>query len=118
MPADGAPALEIASPGRVEVLNGCGVNKVALSLSVLLDRRRIRTLRAENAKHWNYQETLIRYPPGARRRALALAKIMDVPETRVSLQENLTSGLDLSIILGADHARILKAADRRASEPK
>ena len=109
------PPVDLAGT-RVEVLNGCGVNKVALGLSVVLDRRRIRTVRAENAEHWNYRETLIRYPPGARRRALALAEILDVPETRVSLRETLASGLDLSIVLGADHARVLKAADRRASD--
>lgn len=98
---------------EIEIQNGSGAPKVALKLSVALDRRRIRTLRVYNADRWNYATTQIRARPAFAESARMLAELLGLDETNLSLEGKIAEDADLVVILGQDHDRVVRKASRR-----
>ena len=98
---------------KIEILNGSGAPKVALKLSVALDRRKIRTLRVDNADRWNYSGTQLRCRPQGLPRALALAELLGLEPASVSADFPVPQDADVAVILGLDHEQVLQEASRR-----
>lgn len=92
----------------IEVLNGTGAPRVARSLSIVLERFGVRSLKVENADRWNYTQTILRYSLQHARRARFLARAMGLGEDRIFPSSSLPKKVQVSIILGSDHASIIQ----------
>lgn len=92
----------------IEVLNGSGAPRVARSLSIVLERFGVRSLKVENADRFNYAQTILRYSRQHARRARFLARAMGLGEDRIFPSSSLPKDVQVSIILGSDHGPIIQ----------
>ena len=87
----------------VEILNGCGIPKLARMYTEYLRSEGIDVLDSKNANNFDKIETKILHHRGKIERALALADIMMIDRNRIiaDIDENLF--FDLTLILGKDY---------------
>ena len=88
---------------EVEILNGCGIPKLARMYTEYLRSEGIDVLDSKNADNFDQIETKILHHRGEIERALALADIMMIDRNRIIEDQNETLFFDLTLILGKDY---------------
>ncbi len=99
------PILDI----KVEVLNGCGVKGVAGIMSDFLRENQLDVVRAENADHFEYNETLIIQRNEDIRALQTVAQAMGFDmndRTRVLVKPDPSLDVSLTVIIGKDYANL------------
>ncbi|NLB64753.1 MAG: LytR C-terminal domain-containing protein [Fibrobacter sp.] len=93
------------TPGEIQILNSCGIPKVAGQLRTLLIAQGFDVVEVGNDNYWNYEETLValRNPhwPGAKK----LAKILKTDN--IIPLENPLKMVDATIYVGKDIHKVL-----------
>ncbi len=107
VPVQQAAIQPVARRIQVEVLNGCGVNGLAETLTRYLRRQNIDVVSQGNYKHFQVPETRILDRIGNRDRAQIVADILGVPTEQIKSQVDPNLQLDATIIIGHDY-RMLK----------
>lgn len=102
-----APSSQIHSiPGEIQILNSCGMPKVATQLRELLIANGFDVVEVGNGSDWNYDETIIalRNPhwPGGK----ALAELLKTKN--VIPLENSRKMVDATIYIGRDITKVLE----------
>ena len=91
---------------QLEILNGCGVPKLAQMYKFFLRSEGIDVLDSKNASNFDYIETKILHHRGEVKRALAVAKIMQIDDDRIIEDLNETLFFDLTLIIGKDYMNL------------
>ena len=91
---------------EVEILNGCGIPKLARMYTGFLRSEGIDVLDSKNADNFDHIETTILHHRGEIERALALAKIMMIDRNRIMEDQNENLFFDLTLILGKDYTNL------------
>lgn len=86
---------------QVEVLNGCGVPRIAARVQEFLRERGYDVVNVENAPGFDYEETLVIDRGGDLGVAEALARDLDTRNVIRQVRPDLV--LQVTVILGADH---------------
>ena len=90
----------------VEILNGCGIPKLARMYTEYLRSEGIDVMDSKNAANFDQIETKILHHRGDIERALALADIMMIDRNRIIEDKNETLFFDLTLILGKDYKNL------------
>ena len=90
----------------VEILNGCGIPKLARMYTEYLRSEGIDVMDSKNADNFDQIETKILHHRGDIERALALADIMMIDRNRIIEDKNETLFFDLTLILGKDYKNL------------
>ena len=88
---------------EVEILNGCGIPKLARMYTEYLRSEGIDVLDSKNADNFDQIETKILHHRGEIERAFALADIMMIDRNRIIEDQNKNLFFDLTLILGKDY---------------
>ena len=99
------PEIPATRPVRIEILNGCGVPKLAAQYADILRSRGYDVRDTRNADRSNYEASLIYDRTDLAGQAERMASILGIPLTQVT--DNPNSQLvdvDLTLILGNDHS--------------
>lgn len=94
--------VEVWTPvtGEIQVLNSCGIPKVAGKVRDLLIKRGFDVVEIGNDSWWNFEETIIAVRNPHWKGAEALAKTLQT--TNVILLENPQRMVDATVFLGKD----------------
>jgi len=104
------PVLDI----EVEVLNGCGEAGLAGKVSEFLRNNRIDVVRSENADHFGYDRTLLiqRNEKFENLKTVSATLGFDLNDkSRVLVQPDANSDVDLTLIIGKDYKTIRPLTD-------
>ncbi len=104
------PVLDI----EVEVLNGCGITGVAGEISEFLREHQIDVVRSENADHFQYTRTLIIQRTENAAGLAAVVKALNIElddRSRVLIQPDSSSDVDVTLIIGGDYRSIQPIGD-------
>lgn len=99
------PEIPATRPVRIEILNGCGVPKLAAQYADLLRSRGYDVRDTRNADRSNYQNSLVYDRTDLAGQAERLADLLGIATSQVT--DNPNSQLvdvDLTLVLGADHS--------------
>ncbi|MCB2198040.1 LytR C-terminal domain-containing protein [bacterium] len=99
------PEIPATRPVRIEILNGCGVPKLAAQYADLLRSRGYDVRDTRNADRSNYQNSLIYDRTDLAGQAVRLADLLGISTSQVT--DNPNSQLvdvDLTLVLGDDHS--------------
>ncbi|GEM_PF-1260583 len=102
-PQQNALQPPISKPLQVEVLNGCGVPKLADKVTRYLRRRRVDVVQTGNYKNFNVTKSRIIDRRGNPENVRKIANILGIPVNRIGLKKDENLQLDATIILGADY---------------
>jgi len=91
---------------EVEILNGCGIPKLARMYTEYLRSEGIDVLDSKNADNFDQIETKILHHRGEIERAFALADIMMIDRNRIIEDKNENLFFDLTLILGKDYKNL------------
>ena len=89
---------------QVEILNGCGIPKLARMYTNYLRSEGIDVLDSKNAADFNYIETTILHHRGEIEIAWELANIMMIDKNKIIEDYNEFLFFDLTIIIGKDYS--------------
>jgi hypothetical protein len=100
-------SASMASPTRVQILNGCGIRGFAKKIVPILRERGFDVREAGNAPHFRYDHTLVLSRTGQLARALALADSfgIDHSQVRTELDPRLVD-IDVTLIVGRDYGSL------------
>ncbi len=104
------PILDI----EVEILNGCGIPGLAGKVSDFLRTKQFDVVRAENADHYNYDQTLIilrNENVDGLRKIADLFSMDENTDSRVKHIPNDQLDVDVTVILGKDITQIKPLAE-------
>jgi hypothetical protein len=105
--------LDLSSPTRVQLLNGCGVRGFTKGIAPILQERGFDVREAGNADNFRYEYTLVLDRRGDLARALALADSFGISHTYVrSEPDDRLVDIDVTLIVGRDY-RTLKFHSER-----
>ncbi len=99
---------------KVEILNGMGEKGIANKLAIYLRRNNVDVLKADNADHHNYPNTIIIQ---RNENLKSLKKVADAfginykDSGRIHVEPNESTGVDVTIILGKDIKSFLSISD-------
>ncbi len=88
---------------RVEVLNGCGVRKLAALYREFLRDQGIDVIRSKNADNSEYEKTIIIRRKGSQGIAEELSRIMGVDPAKIETISSPDAVIDATIIIGQDY---------------
>lgn len=91
---------------QIEIRNGCGIPKLARMYTNFLRSEGMDVLDSKNANNFNYTETKILHHRGELGRALVLAGIMMIDESRIIEDKNEILFYDLTLIIGKDYINL------------
>ncbi len=91
---------------RVEVLNGCGVSKLAAMYTDFLRDEGVDVLKTGNANRSDYEKTVIIHRQGKREISEEIAGMMGINPESIILEPDPGSVIDATIILGRDYDSI------------
>jgi len=91
---------------QVEILNGCGIPKLARMYTNFLRSEGIDVLDSKNADDFDYVNTKILHHRGEIERALALADIMMIDKNKIIKDNDENLFFDLTLILGKDYLNL------------
>ena len=91
---------------EVEILNGCGIPKLASMYTEFLRSEGIDVLDSKNADNFDQIETKILHHRGEIDRALALADILMIDRNRIIADKDDNLFFDLTLILGKDYKNL------------
>jgi hypothetical protein len=92
---------------QVEVLNGCGFNGVAKIFQSYLRENGFDVVNTDNyiedgKKRWDITKSMVIDRIGKIEQAMAVARVLDIPSSRVFSRENDDSIYDVSVVIGKD----------------
>ena len=92
---------------QVEVLNGCGFNGVAKTFQSYLRENGFDVVNTDNyiedgKKRWDISKSMVIDRIGKIEQAMAVARVLDIPSSRVFSRENGDSIYDVSVVIGKD----------------
>ena len=90
----------------VEILNGCGIPKLARMYTEYLRSEGIDVMDSRNADDFNYIETKILHHRGEIEAAWELANILMIDKNRIIEDNNENLFFDLTIIIGKDYSNL------------
>ena len=88
---------------QVEILNGCGIPKLARMYTEYLRSEGFDVIDSKNADNFEYVTTKILHHRGGIERAYDLADIMMFDKNRIIENKNENLFIDLTLILGEDY---------------
>ena len=91
---------------EVEILNGCGIPKLARMYTEYLRSAGIDVEEYKNANNANHIETKILHHRGELERALELARIMMIDKNKIIEDKDESLMFDLTLILGKDYVNL------------
>jgi len=91
---------------QVEILNGCGIPKLASMYTEYLRSEGIDVLDSKNADNFDVIETKILHHRGEIERAVALANIMMIDKNNIIEDKNENLFFDLTLILGKNYKNL------------
>ena len=96
---------------QVEVLNGCGLNGVAKTFQSYLRENGFDVVNTDNyyengKKRWDVKYSMVIDRIGKIEQAMAVARVLDIPSSRVHSRENNDSIYDVSVVIGKDFKSI------------
>ena len=101
------PEVEPTRPVRVEILNGCGIPRLASRFAEVLRAKGYDVRDTRNADHLNYSKSLIYDRTNLQGQALRMAEFLSIPTDRVLDRPNpQLVDIDLTLILGKDYATL------------
>ncbi|MFH0881481.1 MAG: LytR C-terminal domain-containing protein [bacterium] len=101
------PEVEPTRPVRVEILNGCGISRLASRFAEVLRAKGYDVRDTRNADHLNYSKSLIYDRTNLQGQALRIAQFLSIPADRVLDRPNpQLVDIDLTLILGKDYATL------------
>lgn len=89
---------------RVEVLNGCGREGVALQLAQTLREEGLDVVNIGNARNFKYRKTLILNRSGEKELTRKIARVIGCGELQDSIEKKAL--VDVTVIIGRDYLRI------------
>ena len=92
--------------GKLEVLNGCGISGAAGAVADFLRDRSFDVKDIENAKSWNYPETMVISRVENDSIAVRVSQSLGVDHT--TLIRNGQEDYDVTVIVGTDFSSLLK----------
>jgi hypothetical protein len=106
-PSAGEPRPAVAEPPenrpfQVEVLNGCGVPKVADKITALLREKGFDVVKTGNYDNFNVPKTLVIDRRGGAKRAQSLASALGLRKTDVIAEVSELHTVDATVVLGKD----------------
>lgn len=92
---------------QVEILNGCGFNGVAKIFQSYLRENGFDVVNTDNyiedgKKRWDISKSMVIDRIGKIEQAMAVARVLDIPSSRVFSRENGDSIYDVSVVIGKD----------------
>ena len=102
---------------QVEVVNGCGVARVAERTRNFLIDRHFDVISVGNHDHFDVPRTLVIDRAGNEQAARQVALALGIPDERVRQEIRRDYYLDVSVILGKDFATLRPFADAGTSSP-
>jgi hypothetical protein len=100
------PAVTVAGPVRIEVLNGCGVLGAAREVASLLRRDPAHdVLWIDNHHDVAIRDTIVLDRIGAPDRARSVARALDLDDDRVVLQRRADERVEVTVVVGYDDGR-------------
>ena len=92
---------------QLEVLNGCGFNGVAKTFQSYLRENGFDVVNTDNytedgKKRWDISKSMVIDRIGKIEQAMAVARVLDIPSSRVFSRENGDSIYDVSVVIGKD----------------
>jgi len=90
----------------VEILNGCGVSGVAAQFKEIVHEKTFDVLNTENAAHFHYDNTLIIARTDNTDAAFKLAEELGISRDRVSIEQDASRAVDITMIIGHDYKSI------------
>lgn len=103
--AEESPKAVKVAP-TIQILNGCGVPKVAELFQTALQNANLKVERTTNADHFNYTRTVIFAHSGAAAPAKIIAARLGVDSTRVLLDRQKFQEYDISLVIGKDYKKL------------
>lgn len=103
------PPVIDPAPLRLQILNGCGVSRVAAKLEKWLSNKgyKYTIVEVDNADRQDYKNTLILDRTSKGGAATSLADRLGISHTFVQQRSNLpANNADLTIIIGKDYTRL------------
>ncbi len=99
--------LDLTSPTRVQLLNGCGVRGFTKGIAPLLQQRGFDVREAGNADNFHYEYTLVLARKDELARALALADSFGISHAYVRTEpDDRLVDIDVTLIVGRDYATL------------
>jgi len=110
IPEEVTPETLIASKRypnvSIEILNGCGVSGVAALFKDIVHEKTFDVLNTENAAHFKYDNTIIIARTLNTDSAYKLAEELGLPRERVSIEEDASLAVDITMIIGHDYKTV------------
>ncbi len=91
---------------QVEVLNGCGVDKIASRTTKFLRKHNIDVVSMGNYSRFDVKTTFILNRSGKNDKVSEVAKVLGIPATQIQLKKDLSLQLDATIVLGSDYKKL------------
>jgi len=105
--------LDLSSPTRVQLLNGCGVRGFTKGIAPILQERGFDVREAGNADNFRYEYTLVLDRKGELARALALADSFGISHTYVRTEpDDRLVDIDVTLIIGRDYTALRFRTER------
>ncbi len=100
-------SVSIASPTRVQILNGCGLRGFAKKIVPIFRDRGFDVREAGNATHFRYERTVVLDRIGQLARALALADSLGIEHSQVRTElDSRLVDIDVTLIVGRDYGKL------------
>ena len=110
IPEEVTPETLIASKKypnvSVEILNGCGVSGIAALFKEIVHEKTFDVLNTENAAHFRYDNTIIIARTKNTDAAFKLAEELGIKRERVSIEEDASLAVDITMIIGHDYKSV------------
>ena len=104
-----SPPIITPAPIRLQILNGCGVGRVAAKLDKWMSNKgsKYNIIEVDNADRTDYRDTIILDRTGKADAAKTLADRLGISHTFIQNRPNLpANNADLTIIIGNDYTRL------------
>lgn len=106
-PEDTVTSVVLDAPIRVQVLNGCGVKRIAARTKAWLIRNRYDVRDVGNADRSDYEHCRILDRSGNLTAARELARILSIDESQIARMNEVSSPrFDLTLVIGEDYKRM------------
>ncbi len=91
---------------QIEVLNGCGIDGIALKTTEFCRKNNLDVVYMGNYKNFNEKFSRVIGWENNRTDALKIAQILGIDESHISVEKNNKKQLAASVIIGADYKKL------------
>jgi len=98
----------------VEILNGCGISGVAAQFKDIVHEKTFDVINTENAAHFKYENTIIIARTMNTDSAYKLAEELGLPRERVSIEEDASLAVDITMIIGHDYKSVVAYKEKNS----